>query len=273
LKAALIKTVRRSVARWPRFAFALARPLAWLLRPLGRGVSEESLAALFPELSRGRLEAARRRSWSNFLQAEALTASVKRIREGKLHPEIVSNRDLADVRPPLILASFHIGLYPAVGEVLRRLTGDVLVVHRGGLAPRPGVTLVPTGETEWERARAFHRAVAGLRSGAFVYTTLDGGFREGGYDAPSVEAPMLGGTISLARGGFALARISGTQILPVVARRAGRTVVIVCGDPIPPGPEEAMAAAAAAWLGHYLREFPGEISLRTLEVLRPPPGR
>jgi hypothetical protein len=30
-----------------------------------------------------------------------------------------------------------------------------------------------------------------------------------------------------------------------------------------------MAAAAASWLGDYLREFPGEISLRTSEIFGP----
>jgi hypothetical protein len=116
--------------------------------------------------------------------------------------------------------------------------------------------------------------VTHLRGGGFVFTTLDGGYREGGYDAATVEAPMLGGTISLARGGFALARMSGTPIMPMAARGSGRKVTITCGNPIPPAlGEDAMAAAAARWLGGYLREYPGEVSLRTLEVLRPPPGR
>jgi hypothetical protein len=101
---------------------------------------------------------------------------------------------------------------------------------------------------------------------------MDGGYRGGGYDAATLEAPMLGTTISLARGPFALARITHTAIVPLAARQAGRRIAISTGDPIAPDVgEQAMAVAAAAWLEGYLREFPGEISLRTLEILGLPP--
>jgi hypothetical protein len=117
--------------------------------------------------------------------------------------------------------------------------------------------------------------VKSLRSGGYVFTLVDGGYRDRGYDAATIDAPTLGGTVSLARGGFALARITRTPIVPLVARKCGRRVEITCGDPIPPTQdEEAMAAAVAQWLGEYLLEFPGEISARTLQTLRPlPPGR
>lgn len=270
----LIRALRAPAGRWPRVEFPLARALAWLLQPLGRGVAEDTLAVLFPELGPRQLRAARRRSWSNFVQSEALAASIQRSGKGLADPEILPDRDLAALRPPLILASFHIGVYTALGALLRALPSDVLVVHRGRLAERPGVTLMYRGDDEWERAGTFHRAVTHLRGGGLVFTTLDGGYREGGYEAATVAAPMLGGTISLARGGFALARMSRTPIMPVAARRCGRKVAITFGDPISPGlGEDAMAAAAAQWLGDYLRESPGEVSLRTLEVLRPPPGR
>jgi hypothetical protein len=237
-------------------------------------VSEDTLATLFPKLTPAQLRAARRRSWSNFVQSQALAASIQRPGAGVADPEILPSRDLAEMRPPLILASFHIGVYNALGAVLRALPGEVLIVHRGRLAERPGVALLYRGDDEWERARTFHRAVTHLRGGGFVFTTLDGGYREGSYDTATVEAPMLGGTISLARGGFALARMSRTPIMPLAARRSGRKVTITCGDPISPTlGEDGMAAAAAQWLGDYLRESPGEVSLRTLEVLRPPPGR
>jgi hypothetical protein len=275
LKAALIKMLRRFAGRWPRLAFSLAPPLARVLQPLNRSITEERLAEVFPELATGPVRAARRRSWANILQAEALLASLGRPDGQRGEPEIVPNPDLAALRPPLILASFHVGIFPAVGAALARLPGDVLVVHRARFTPRPGFTLVLRGEDEWERARTFHRAVTSLRSGGFVFTTLDGGYGEDGYDAAAVDAPMLGGTISLARGGFALARITRTPIVPLVARRCGRRIEFSCGDPISPAQgEEAMAAAAAQWLGDYLLEFPGEISSRTLQILRSPaPGR
>jgi hypothetical protein len=277
VRPALVHALRLGATRWPRLAFLLARPLAWLLEPLNPGISEERVAAVFPQLAPGRVKTLRRRSWANFLRAEALASAAVQLAQGRhTRSELVPNPALDELRPPLILVSFHMGLLSAVGTVLRRLPGDVLVVVQrpGGLAPRPGVTLVPMGEDEWERARTFHRAITSLRSGAFVFTTLDG-FGEGGYEAATVDAPMLEGMITLSRGAFALARITRTPIVPLVARKCGRKVEIACGEPIPPTQgDEAMAGAAAYWLGEYLREFPGEISLRTLEIFRPlPPAR
>ena len=273
MKGRLVNALRLWAVRWPHLAFLLARRFAWLLAPFNRGISEERLAAVFPELAPRALKAARRRSWGNFVQSEALSASLQHADIRPADPEILPNPGLEELRPPLILASFHIGLFPALGAVLMRLPGEVLVVHQGRFAPRPGVKLVLRGDDEWDRAAAFHHAVAGLRSGGFVFTTLDGGYRDGAYEAGAVEVPMLGGTISLARGGFALARITRTPIVPLVARRSDGGVEIVCGQPIPPADEEeTMAAAAARWLGEYLSEFPGEISRRTLQILQPPPG-
>jgi hypothetical protein len=149
----------------------------------------------------------------------------------------------------------------------------VLAVHRGGFARRPGVRLERIGDDEWGRARTFHHAVRALRDGRYVYTTLDG-FGEGGYDGATIDVPVLGRTMSLARGGPALARITGVPIVPMVARWRGTRVEIVYGDPIDPAQgEDAMAAAIAPWLDRYLRAFPGEISPRTLETLREPQRR
>jgi hypothetical protein len=50
---------------------------------------------------------------------------------------------LAALRPPLILATLHIGAFPALAAVLERLDGDVIAVHRGRFAPRAGMTLFP----------------------------------------------------------------------------------------------------------------------------------
>lgn len=273
MKTVLINALRLFASRWPRTGFSVAHALAWLTQPLGRGIAEARISAVFPELALAELQAARRRTWSTFLQGEALDAAVERPGRRSVHPEIVPNPTFAELRPPLILASFHVGPFAALGAVLEQLGGEVLVVHRGRFAPRRGVTLVRAGENEWERARTFHRAVTTLRSGGFVFTALDG-YGEEGYEASTLDASMLGGTISLARGGFALARITGTPIVPLVARWRGSMVEITIADPIPAAPgEEAMAATAARWLERYLREFPGEISLRTLEILRLPPSR
>jgi hypothetical protein len=267
LKTALIKALRLFASRRPRAGFALAVALAWLTQPLGRGVPEERIRDLLPGLDPRAVRAARRRTWSNFLLAEALDAALARGGNRDPHPRLVAFPALTRLQPPLILATFHLGAFPALAAVLERLDGDVIAVHRGRFAPRPGMTLVRTGDDEWERARTFDRAVRALSAGGFVFSALDG-YGEDGYEAATLEAPMLGGSVALARGGFALARIADVPIVPIVARWRGSRVVVECGDPIrPAGDESAMAAAVAAWLERYLRAFPGEISTRTTQIV------
>lgn len=271
IKTALIRALRLFASRWSRPGFALAVFLAWLTQPLGRGVPEDRIRDLVPELDAPALRAAQRRTWSNFLLGEALDAALSR--PGNAPPRILASPALATLRPPLILASFHVGAVPALAPVLERLEGDVLAVHRGTFAPRPGITMVRTGDDEWERARTFERAVRTLRAGGFVFTALDG-HGEDGYEAATLDAPVLGGSVALARGGFALARIAKVSIVPIVARWRGSGVEVECGDAIRAGADEnAMAVAAAAWLEGYLRAFPGEISKRTGEIVTTPRRR
>jgi hypothetical protein len=273
IKTALIRALRLFASRRPRAGFALALGLAWLTQPLGRGVPEERIRGLLPELGPHAVRAARRRTWSNFLQGEALDAALARAGDREVHPRIVALPAPERLPPPLILATFHIGALPALAAVLERLDGEVIAVHRGRFAPRPGVTLVRTGDDEWERARTLDRAVRALRAGGFVFTALDG-YGEDGYEAATLEAPMLGGSVALARGGFALARIADVPMVPIVARWRGSSVEVECGDPIQPARDEgAMAAAVAAWLERYLRAFPGEISTRTTEIVSRPGRR
>lgn len=274
LKTAQIRALRLFASHWPRPSFGVAHLLAFLSRPLGRGIPEARLATLFPELDPRALRDARRRTWSTFLKVEALGAALEGPGARPVHPRLVATPALTDLRGPLILTSFHIGAYPAIGAAFEQLPGNVLVLHRGGFAPRPGVTLVPPGQDEWERARAFKRALETLRSGRFVFVAVDGGYREDGYESSTVGAPFFGGTITLARGAFALARITGTPIVPLVARWEGSRVAISSAAAIAPRPDDReMAAAAARWLESYLREFPGEVSPRTLEAIQLPSSR
>jgi hypothetical protein len=243
--------------------------LAWASQPLGRGLREDQVAAVFPELAPPMLRATRRRVWSNLLLGRALHAAATRPGRRPLHPEMLAEPAAAQLAPPLILAFAHIGPYQALGWLLERLDADVLaLVERGGFVPRPGMTIVSTGEDEWSGARALGRAVAALRSGAFVFLAMDG------QEAATIEAPALGGTVALARGPFALARLTATPIVPLVARWRGLSIEIALGDTVQPSLDEhAMAAEAAAWLDRYLRSFPGELSPHLLGALRLPPGR
>jgi lauroyl/myristoyl acyltransferase len=270
LKTALIESLRLVAGWWPRFGIWLGRPLAWLSRPLGRGIPEEQLAEAFPKLPRARLRAVRRDTWRNFLQNEALDAALARPGRWPRYPRVSLDPRFKQLSPPLVLVSFHVGPFRAVGAALEHLGGKVLVLHRGNFAPLPGLTLLRTGDDEWARARALKEAIATLRAGGFVYLAMDG-FGEDGYDAATVEAPLLGGSAGFARGGLALARMTATPLVPIAARWRGRGAEIVCGDPIAPSPDErAMAVSLARWLEQQLLESPGEITTRTLTILKLP---
>jgi lauroyl/myristoyl acyltransferase len=266
-------TARRGIwwfaRRWPRLAYRVAWAAARISQPLGRGVPEEQIAAAFPALAPPSLRAARRRAWSNLLLGRALHAASTRPGRRPLHPEMVITPAARELTAPLILVFAHIGPYQALGWLLERLDGNVLaLVERGGFAPRPGMTLVTTGEDEWTGARALARAVSELKAGAFVFLAIDG------QEAATLEAPALGGTVRLARGPFALARITATPIVPLVARWRGLAIEIAVGDTVQPSSDEqSMAAEAAAWLDRYLRSFPGELSPHLLKALSLPPAR
>jgi lauroyl/myristoyl acyltransferase len=121
------------------------------------------------------------------------------------------------------------------------------------------VTLVEG--TDQQRAATFHRAIERLSDG-FVLVALDP------RDAPRIIVPFFGGTLRLARGPFAMARIRRVPIVPVVARWDGQAIELIAGDPLPPSDDEqALAASAAQWLEGYLREWPGEVSARILELM------
>jgi hypothetical protein len=62
IKTALIKALRLLASRWPRTGFGVAVALAWLTQPLGRGVPQERIRDLLPELDARAVRAARRRT-------------------------------------------------------------------------------------------------------------------------------------------------------------------------------------------------------------------
>lgn len=258
--------------RWPSAGVRVADTLARLTGGLGFGIAPEWLTTVFPELTPDALRAARRRTWAAFLKGTALEAGVARVGR-RAYPRLVHDPAFAALEPPVILASMHVGPFQAIGAALRLLPGAKLAVTRGQYEQPADVKVMAGGEDEWARARTFHHALTTLREGGSVLITVDA-FTPGEYDVSSIEAPMLGGTVSLARGAFALARVSGVPIRPLVARWRGTQLELSVGEAISPAlGEEAMAAATARWVERYLRERPGEISVFLLERLRPPAHR
>ncbi|HEY0631088.1 MAG TPA: hypothetical protein VGC98_03455 [Thermoleophilaceae bacterium] len=267
MKRLVIATLRWLGARSAILGVLVAQALAWLTRPLGHGIDEDLLTLLFPELDLTATRAARQRTWENFLKGEAVEAAVMRGR----FPPLVPNPQLSGLRPPLVLASFHVGPWPAAAAALVELPGHVLGLDRGQFGPLPNLTVLPGGEDTGARAAAFYRALSALRSGGFAFITVDA-FHKEEFDVASIEVPMLGRTLPLARGAFALARIACVPIVPIVVRWRGTAMEVELGTTmqVGAGGERSLAEAAASWIERYVRARPGEMSVFMLERLQPP---
>jgi lauroyl/myristoyl acyltransferase len=260
----------------PRLALFGAGPLGALRNRLSRRwPGPEQVRALFPELDR---RAAARVAWEiaggearNRLVVHWLrSAGLDPVRPLLRTPEIAG---IAALRPPVVLAMFHIGAVQALGAALERLSGPVLALRRGMLhATRPPLELATTEGGDEARAAAFRRALSHLDRGGFVALTTD--LPPG----PGLPVSCLGRPLTLARGPFALSRLTGAPVVPLVARwrRAGLEVRI--GEALAPlpsdatrapadDPETALAAAAARWLESYLRKSPSDLGLGLLQDL------
>jgi len=110
------------------------------------------------------------------------------------------------------------------------------------------------------RARVFTQAIQFLQTGQYVFLPLDP------EESARISVPFRGRTMQLARGPFALSRITGAPIIPMIARWNGMRIEYVIGDVIPSGDETTTAAAAASWLEHHLEQYPDDISSRVLEL-------
>jgi lauroyl/myristoyl acyltransferase len=250
-----------------RLAVLVADMLARLTRPLGHGISDEWLSDVFPELDARARRAARQRTWENFLKGEAVRIAATYGR----YPPLVPNPRFAALQPPLVLASFHVGPYAAIGTALARLAGEVVALDRGQFGRIPHLTVLPRGENPVARSRAFSGALTALRGGGFAFVNVDA-FEPEKLDVSTIEVPLFDRTLPLARGAFALARMADVPIVPIVARWRGNAIEVDIGAPIRLGAdgERGMAEATVAWIERYLRERPGETSVFMLERLRPP---
>ncbi len=252
------------VARHPRMALPAASGLGALRNRLSRRwPSPEQVQALFPHLVP---RAAARVAWKIGALEARNRLLVDAIRREGLEPVRRLMRPLSEafaaLRPPLILGTFHVGAVQALGAAIERLPGPVLVLRLGALySPRPPVEILSTEGDDQRRAFSFQRALDHLKEGGFVVLALDGS------PGPGLRVPCLGRTLELARGPFALARLTGAPLVPLVARWRKSEVEAEVGAAIGGMEEGALAASAARWLEGYLMAAPEEIGLGLVRAL------
>ncbi len=281
-------------------SFGAAAALGRLRNRLSRRwPSPAQVRTLFPHLDEGEAAAV---AWSiGGLEARnrLLVACLCRHGLAPVRELVRTAAGFAALRPPLILGTFHVGALHALGAALERLPGPVLALRQGPLyRPRPPLEIATTAGDEQGRAAAFQRAVAQLKSGGFVALALDLPV------GPGLRVPCLGRELEMGRGPFALARMTGAPLVPLVARWAVGGVEVRVGEELVPAAsaaakcmgwtqdlastvaapdgsellaessaakcirwEESLAAAAAGWLERYLRESPGELGLGLLRSL------
>ena len=235
----------------PHVALRGGALLAPVARRFRRVPSAHDLHARFPHLTHEQARALGPLMLREFVRAELLAMWLRRKGRAGARTMLTSAEPPRLPSAPLIAGTFHIGPVHALGAALESLPAPLLALRNA--------TPVPSGEQE--RAAKFYEAATWLRNGGVVLMALDPQY------ATRIHVPFFGGTLGLARGAFALARLTGAPIVPVVARWRGTRVDVVSGQPFDGGDERGLAASAARWLEEHLRANPDEISLRILDLM------
>ena len=216
--------------------------------------SAGELRELFPDLDRERARAVHAHMLRTFVRSEFLAIWLRRRGRGAIRRILASTAPPDLPAGPLIAGTFHMGPVHALGASLEGLPSPLLALRHTTHTP-------DAAANEQQRAAKFYEAATWLRSGGIVLMALDP------QHATRIRVPFFGRTLGLARGAFALSRMTGAPIVPVVARWRGTRVEVVAGQPLAGDDEHALAADAARWLEQYLRAHPDEISLRILDLM------
>lgn len=247
------------VHRSPHFALRGADLLAPATRPFRRAPAADDLCRIFPDLSPARASALAAHMLRVDTRSEVLATWVRRHGRGAVRGLLRSTVPPILPPPPLILGTFHIGPVHALGAALESQPAPLLALRSSTPVPEGGA------RGEQKRAAKFYQAIEFLQRDGLVLIALDP------QHATRIHVPFFDGTLRLARGAFALSRITGVPIVPLVARWSGTRIDVVVGEPLTAGGgpdlERSLAASAARWLEAYLRESPSEISLRILDLM------
>lgn len=260
----------RLAGRYPQRTFSLASKLGTLRNRLtGRWPTVAEVQTLFPHLSRPAATEVAAGIGGLTGRNDVLAGALRRSGPDRIRSLISVTPSFRAMQGPLILASFHVGAIHALGLALELLGAPVLAFRHGTLhRPRAPLQIETTKGNEQQRAAAFHRALLHLTRGGFVMLALDV------VPGASVEAVCLGRSLRLARGAFALSRMTGAPIVPFAGRWTREDVRIVVDGALHQSEvgnaeavEKSLAMAAANWLERYLIESPSEITLGLLRNL------
>lgn len=256
-RAVLHRAIVLLARLWPQGLYGSVGCLARATAPLTRRrATARRIGAMFPHLTPAEAQRAARELHASTLKSRALGIALARTRDEPVFPPIDVDAAFAAVRGPAILTTLHVGAVGALGGALRQLPGEVAALHRMQWTLPSNVAGLYVTDTDVGGAAAFYRAVATVRRGGCVLILVDGT----GY-----EVSVLGRGMTLKRGPFALARMTGAPVVPVFARWNGAAVDVVCGETIAPLDDEAaMARTMAAVLERHLLEHPAAIGEQLL---------
>ncbi len=253
--------VKPAAGRWPRGAVLAADVLAAVTQPLRLGLDAEDIRRVLPDGDPAEVERIRRATWRSWVRLRAVEAAAGAKGVEWPYPPAIVPPQAAALRPPVVLAIFHLGPVAVLGSLLRQLPGPAFVLYRSGTM-RPEIGGVLVAEDQRLRAAAFRGALSALRDGQFVAIAVDAT-----RISTHLDVELLGRSVPLARGAFALARMTGAPIVPVAPAWRGRRVEFEMGDPISSPSEQEMASATARWLEGFVRRHPEELGRRFVDSL------
>ena len=264
-RSLLLRGLRPVAAAFPRLSLALTSRFA---DPDAMGLTLDQLSALFPELSRDRLAAARPAIAAQERRNALLFLLVAQRSIQALWP-LVSVRDAGGLEAvrggPTVLVLWHAGVplveIPAVAKVG---VPAVIPEPANPYHPVPSVRFYNIHASREGRLQFLKHGLEHLRKGTGpVLFFLDRPVGDSG-----IEVEFLGGRLRLGKGAASLARMSGARVVPVTscwAEGSASRVEVVFHPPLPEPDvprkaraeyEHAVLSQAAGWFERYLREHP-----------------